>query len=81
MTRKADVFAEIATILGLQSADTSTPGWFSKRLPAIKNVIEKMTEEEKLKLDEEVKRISKEGYPEEQKRKYVLFRPRCRDAF
>lgn len=65
------VFREIAALLGIEKADTSTPDWFGKRLPAIQNIVEKMTDEEKAKLDAKVQQINNKGYPEEIKRRYV----------
>lgn len=66
---KEEVFAEIASLLGLDSADTSTPGWFPHRLTAIGNIIQNMSDGEKADLDKEVSRLQKEGYPEETRRK------------
>jgi hypothetical protein len=60
---------EIATILGEDKATTATPGWFSARTPAIKNILAGMTGEELIALDAEVEAISKQGYSEKVKRR------------
>ena len=69
LMRKDEVFVEIARFLGIESADTTTPKWFNKRMEALGNILESMTEEEKAELDEEGARITREGYSDEQKRK------------
>ncbi|KAF8814119.1 hypothetical protein BYT27DRAFT_7250340 [Phlegmacium glaucopus] len=63
------VLAEIANMLGLEEANTTTPGWFAKRLPAIANMLERMTPEGMAALDADVERINRLGYPEDIKRK------------
>jgi hypothetical protein len=70
-TKKEVVFAEIAHLLGIQSADSHTPGWIGKRLKALKNVYERMTPEEKTALKMEQKRMKIEGYPDDLRRQYV----------
>ena len=60
---------EVARMLEIEEADALTPGFFSMRMPTIKNILEGMTPEEKAELDKEKERISNEGYPEEIKRK------------
>ena len=64
-----DVLQEIAHLLGAEQADTTTPGWFPKRLPAIRNIIQGMSPEELAQLDVDVERINKKGYPDEVKKK------------
>ncbi|KIM34658.1 hypothetical protein M413DRAFT_33125, partial [Hebeloma cylindrosporum] len=68
-TRKADVLAEIAVLLGLEAADTHSPGWFNKRMLAIRNIMDTMSTEEKAALEKERMRIAREGNPEEEKRR------------
>ena len=68
-TRQGDVWAEIAAMLNLESANTQTPGWFEIHMTAMKNVLDKMTEEEKAMLHEEADRMSKEGLPAEVQQK------------
>lgn len=70
-TRRDDVFAEIAHLLGIESADTTTPGWLNKRMEALKNVMDSLSVEERAELDKEHKRIATQGYPEDVKRRYV----------
>ena len=52
-------------MLGVEEADTTMAGWFSKRLPAISNIIEQMSVVEQRELDAEVERINRQGYPED----------------
>ena len=63
-TRQEDVFAEIAKLLGVPSANTNTEGWFSKRMQALKNILRTMSDEEAEELEREQKRIGTQGYPE-----------------
>jgi hypothetical protein len=67
--RQDEVMTEIASMLGIEEATTSTKGWFGKRLTAVKSIIDRMTEGEQRQLDAEVARINMEGYPDEVKRK------------
>ena len=64
-TRQGDVWAEIAAMLNLESTDTQTPGWFEIHMTTMKNVLDKMMEEEKAMLHEEANRMSKERLPAE----------------
>jgi len=68
-TRQGDVWAEIAALLNMESANTQTPGWFEMRMTAMKNILNKMTEDEKSKLQEEADRMAKEGLLAEIQRK------------
>ena len=52
-TRQEDVFAEIAKLLGVPSANTNTEGWFSKRMQALKNILRMMSDEEAEELERE----------------------------
>ena len=70
-TRQDEVFAEIATLLGIQSATASTPGWFNQRMPALGNVLARMTTAEREELEKECQRLELEGNKEEDKRKSV----------
>lgn len=67
-TRQEEVWTEIAKLLGVESANTRTTGWFETRMVAVHNIIARMTAEENAELDEEVARMSKEGHSEEHKR-------------
>jgi len=60
-THQGDVLTEIAAMLNMESANTQTPGWFEMRMTALKNILNKMMEEEKSKLQEEADRMAKEG--------------------
>ena len=68
-TRQGDVWAEIAAILNVELADIQTPDWFEMRMTTMKNMLNKMIEEEKSKLQEEADRMAKEGLPAEIQRK------------
>jgi hypothetical protein len=68
-TRQEDVMDEIAKILNVEEATTQTPGWFTVRTAAIKNVIAKMTPEELRELDMQVEETAKIGNNEEQKKR------------
>ena len=68
-TRQGEVFSEIASIMGIESANTNTPGWFSVRRTAEKNILDRMTDIEKDKLREEADQIAVEGLPVEVQRK------------
>jgi len=67
-TKQDLVYAEVARLLGMDKADSDTPNWITKRMKALKNVYGRLTEEEKMELQEERKRREKEGNPEELKR-------------
>ena len=60
---------EVARMLGVEEVDPSTPGFFTTRMPAIKNILARMSLEEKVELDRERDKMSNEGYPEDSKRK------------
>ena len=62
------MWEEIGRLLGVENADSMTPGWIGKRMEAIHNVLEKMTDAENQELNRETRRINAEGYPEDIKR-------------
>ena len=68
-TRQKDVFTEIAPMKGLDSADSNTPGWFTLRRTAEKNILDAMTEVEKEILRKEAERLAGEGLPKDIQRK------------
>jgi len=68
-TRQKEIFAEIAAMKGLESADTNTPGWFTLRRTAEKNILDRMTEEEKIDLRGEAERMARKGLPKDIQRK------------
>lgn len=57
------MFAEIAVILGLPDADSSTEGWFPQRLRACKNIIDGMSATEIVALDALVETMKTCGIP------------------
>ena len=63
------MFAEIAKLLNLESADTNTLGWFEMHLKAIWTIHDHMTDREQLELEAEVARLTEEGYPDDQKQR------------
>ena len=52
-------------MMGLPSADSNTPGWFTLRRTAEKNLLDGMTEEEKNILRGEAERMAREGLPKD----------------
>jgi hypothetical protein len=54
-----------------ESADSNTPGWFTLRRTAEKNILDRMTEEEKDNLRGEAERMATEGLPQDIQRKSV----------
>jgi hypothetical protein len=70
-TQKDRVLKEIASILGVTEATTNTPGWFTARLTAMKNILQGMSAVEKKAFDEEIKGIQKQGYEPDVQRRYV----------
>jgi hypothetical protein len=68
-TREADVLDEIASIMNMETVTTNTIGWFQHRTKASKNIIDRMTNTEKLKLQAEADRMAAEGLPERIQRK------------
>ena len=55
--------------MGLPKADSSTPGWLKHRLPALKNILDRMKEEEKSILEDEAEKFRDEGLPSDVQRK------------
>ena len=55
--------------MDLPEVTTHTPKWFEHRMIAIGNIIARLSDEEKEDLEKEVKRISEEGYDEEDRRR------------
>jgi hypothetical protein len=70
-TRRDEVFIEIASIMDLDTANTSTPGWFQLRTKASKNILDSMTEDERKDIEDEADRLQKDGLPKEVQRQYV----------
>ena len=65
------MFEEIASILNLETANTSTPGWFQLRTKASKNIVDSMSEEERKVLEEEADRMQEQGLPQDVQRRCV----------
>lgn len=70
-TQQEKVFKEIASILGLDTANTQTPGWFQLRTKASKTILNSMTEEDRNNLENEADRMQKEGLPQDVQRRSV----------
>lgn len=68
-TRQKDVYAEIASIMELPTANSNTPGWFEHRMAASKNILDTMTVEEKTKFEDDAERYRVEGLPKDVQRK------------
>lgn len=68
-TRQDDVFEEIASILHIRTANTSTPGWFPLRTKASKQILERMTEDQRKVIEDEGDRMEKDGLPQDVQRK------------
>jgi multimeric flavodoxin WrbA len=67
--RKDDVMEEIGKILNVDKATTATPGWFSARTTAIKNIVDRMSPDELTELDGEVEKLKNTGYDEKHQRR------------
>ena len=66
------MFAEITLLLGIDSADASTPGWFSHRMLAMGNILGQIMRAEKEELERQCERLECKGNTEEDKRRSVL---------
>ena len=60
---------EISNLMGRESADTKTKGWFQLRMAASQNIQNKMTNEDILKLRRKGQEMWEVGLPEELQRK------------
>jgi hypothetical protein len=60
---------EIATIMEVPYVDTNTPGWFAYRTKAAKNILDRMSEEDKKKIRQEAQEMSEKGFPEDLQRR------------
>lgn len=65
------VDAEIAKLLGVPVASTTTPGWFGKRMVAVGNVIAGMTSAQLAQLDADVAIAAEDGLPAEEQNRWV----------
>lgn len=62
---------EIAKILKVDVVTTDNPDWFQYRLPASKNIIDRMSESEVNALRKKGEEMAGKGLPEEMQRRYV----------
>ena len=56
-------------MVGLDSVDTNTPGWFENRTVACKNILDNMTDAEKDILRKKAEEMAEKGMPEDIQRK------------
>ncbi|PPQ84841.1 hypothetical protein CVT26_011893, partial [Gymnopilus dilepis] len=69
--RRKEVLKEIAVLMNMDKVTTHTKGWFQHRIKAITQMIENMDDIAKQALNERMRDIEKQGYPEALKRKYA----------
>ena len=67
--RKDDVMKEIGTMLEVKNAMTQMPGWFAARTTVIKNIRDRMSQEEAAALEAKIEAMSKEGYKEKHQKR------------
>ena len=67
--RKDDVMKEIGTMSKVENATTQTLGWFAARTTVIKNIRDRMAQEEVAALETEIEAMSKEGYKEKHQKR------------
>ena len=60
---------EVANLMGIESADTNTEGWFNYRTAAAANILKNMTVAEKEDVKQFRKKLEEEGLPEELQRR------------
>jgi hypothetical protein len=60
---------EVAEVMGLEFANTNTPGWFAYRTTATKNILDNMSKARKNKLQMEAEKFAEKGLPEDVQRK------------
>jgi hypothetical protein len=63
------VMKEIAVLMGLEYVDTTFPGWFHRRTAAAKNVIDNMSDAEKMELQRKGLELAEKGFPADLQRK------------
>ena len=67
--RKEDVMKEIGAMLEVKNATTQMPGWFAARTTVIKNIRNRMSQEEVAALEAEIEAMSKKGYKEKHQKR------------
>ncbi|KAF8157788.1 hypothetical protein BJ912DRAFT_936593 [Pholiota molesta] len=68
---REEVWAEIAALLAIPTANAQTPNWFSKQSIALGNILRRKTQTELDELDVEVAHIAEKGYPAPLKIQYA----------
>lgn len=68
-TRRAEIHAEIESILGEEDLDPSAPECFQQRNKAISAIINRLSLEDRKKLEAVAIEWSSQGYPEEERRR------------
>jgi hypothetical protein len=63
------VFEEIAKLMDIDSADTTTEGWFQHRTKACKNILNGMTDAERNTLRQEAEDLAERGWSEDYRRR------------
>ena len=64
-----EVMEEVAKLMDIDSANTSTPGWFPFRTTAAKNLLKKMSDAEKNQLLKKVEDMAENGFPKDVQRR------------
>lgn len=64
-THREAVDRQLAEDLGVDTADSSTPGWFKQRVPACKKVMENLTSSQAVELKAEIEKYKRQGLPRE----------------
>lgn len=57
------VYAEIADIMGIESASSMTQGWFGHRMTAMRHILDRMSQEELDQLEIVRRSMSENGLP------------------
>lgn len=61
-TNQDKVMKEVGVLMGLDSVDTTYPGWFNHRTAAAKNIIDNMSHAEKTKLEMKGQELAEKGF-------------------
>lgn len=71
-TRRAEIHAEIESILGEEDLDPSAPECFQQHNKALSAIIARLTAEDRKQLDAVAIEWSSQGYPVEERRRWVI---------